>query len=304
MLTEFQDSIDEPGTVGAGVRAVTDPGLSSFDSTAHPPYVTVPVGSKRRVSLESTIGPPERIDVSVGSVASAKYEVGVTAQDFLAGEPVGPAITGSDVVIAGTGHGTTLLTAIVPLQTWGVAQLEVDVIQRRPILVNFHFVTDKQNKKTWYDAAKVQTVLSDVNEIYREANIEFSLNRHRPITVNIDFAQKNQSAAQIGGIWQTLWKLSRGFDNSPKHLNVWCVQEWGASDVPGQDVRGQAWQAEGICIVEDENGWAAQAHNLAHELGHALGLSHNPTEGALMHPTTNKGGKKLFKDEYRRIVIL
>lgn len=263
-----------------------------FDGTTSPPYLLVETGWYNYARLRVTgNGQGWKLTSANRGVATARF---TSAPQRSGG------FCFLDVQVDAKGKGTTYITATGGANNRDTASLEVDVTDGRHVYVNFHFVTDGKGVRTRRSGADAQILVDNTTRIYEwQANTYWYLYQTQDVKIPLDFTTPNQSEAAQDKIWAAMSKAARKLDGHASHFNLFCVRTWGARDKTNSDVIGTNLTGGNLGIFEDKTDHLT----VAHELGHGLSLRHRDNVAKALMYYKDDDGKKIFKDEVRKICL-
>ena len=136
-------------------------GRLGFDEQAFPPWVMVPTGGRKIVSLVSGVGLTVQVAPSVdptgAGVVSVQEEAGVTSRRF---------------VLVAKGAGTAIVKA-VGTNGQTLASLEVTVKDKKSLSTCFHLVFESRGRSSSVSQAQFDNMIDVCNKLYLpQANIE------------------------------------------------------------------------------------------------------------------------------------
>jgi hypothetical protein len=239
--------------------------MEGFDERASPHWQMVPVNGDRFVALRGGAG------LTVRSCSPSIVTVQeITQAQLPASGHCRLALEAGDRIFRL--HGAAKGSARIQARRGAAPEVElaVDTKHRKTLRVSFNLVSDPAGHHTVRPPASIPGWMPIINGVFNgQANVAFELRLVRPITVAGNLG--DQVTICHGGEeeWNRVTALAnrdRGAD-----VNFFLVWELEQTASPTVDSLEALMAPNGACLVED-NLHGIEAVNIAHELGHRLGV--------------------------------
>lgn len=261
---------------------------NGFDGTVNPPWLMIPLGGIKHVSLLEGRG--------LNLVSSDPSVISVSTS-----EPFSGTVLAGARIVTVTVRGLRPGTAFIEARqgTSVKARLEVAVKRPKAIRVAFNFVRDNAGHQTRRTPASVSQYLAVMNRIYTpQSNIHFRRHTVRWVTVNKNLGNVVRFSSHLHGVptAQHEWDDVSKHADSTADFNVFFVWEYEQDNTPYQD-HTDAGTLGSNCLFEDRAG-VEVGETLAHEAGHFLGGNDTYASSdrpLLMYGYTDLRGRKISK---------
>lgn len=261
-----------------------------FDHWQTPAWLSIPAKRSRRLVLVNGKGLKPSVNNRNVVVKNVEHGIGQLKYNVGAFKPPAFVNAAQDAVWEFTGAtpGTSVVEAKSATSKVAI-RLSVAVGAEQKIWINVLRLKEN-NRKSKRSQADLDVMVKDVNRIFsRQCGVVFIPHWKGDVVARqpgfLDDLLKTKEDAFIGML-EDVAKENGARDGQ---LNVFLVRDWKLRDDKQKDVAGTAYVSKHLCLVEDVPNLSHQAHILAHELGHLLGLGHHSENDALMLPTAEVG---------------
>ncbi len=268
------------------------PSGDGLDASEDPPWLLLSADAPKQIRLR---------DAAHWSVSAPGHGLVSVVVDGAPGAP------DRGITVTAFGEGTSTIEARSPD---GRRTIHLTVYTR-PMLsmtIAFYFACDEAGHRTTRPMAEAAGILQRLKDIYSpQANITFHQVDFQPVTVpgdlgpHIDLPSPGHGAgaefaaieaATVAQRVMGVRALSQALHARLRVHFVWSIHQVG---VGGDDVEGASLIGGDTLVIED-NLSAEVGAVVAHEVGHALGLTHHGAHHHwLMYPTTQGFGTTIPK---------